>query len=262
MLTAKINAEIDLEFLQACLKEAGALALRRSGEATTSLKADLTPVTQVDREVEELLVRRIASRYPKHRILSEESGAVSGGDDFTWVIDPIDGTRAYASGLPIWGVSIGVLRGDEPYAGAFYLPATDEMFWGTCNEAFYNQKKLAPLAAPGLDGPLSFLAVPSDFHLNYRVAFPRVRSMGSTAAHLAYTATGSAAGALIHSFSLWDVAGILPVLAAAGITVTYLSGRSFQAGGLLDGQSSSGAILAAHPRVVDRLRASIHPLQR
>jgi myo-inositol-1(or 4)-monophosphatase len=253
----QITPEIDAIFLQACLREAGALALSQYGKVSASLKPDLTPVTQVDRQVEKLLVERIAAGYPAHRILSEESGTVSDGKEFTWVIDPIDGTRAFASGLPIWGVSIGVLRGIEPYVGGFYLPATNEMFWGTRQEAYYNEKRLAPLTAPALDDPLVFLAVPSDFHMTFQVTFPRVRSMGSTAAHLAYTATGAAIGALIHPFSLWDLAGILPMLLAVGVRITYLSGRMFQAAELLDGRKSSEPILAAHPQIAEEIRSSI-----
>ncbi len=170
MTNKETGAQIDLEFIQTCLRHAGKLALDQWGKVTASLKSDLTPVTAVDRQVEDFVIEQIAARYPSHRILSEEGGALRDGEDFTWVIDPIDGTRAFASGLPIWGVSIGVLQGSQPHAGGFYLPATNELFWGTCQAAFYNEQKLAPLSPPDLSSPLVFLAVPSDFHLNYNIS--------------------------------------------------------------------------------------------
>ncbi len=254
------DADIDLKFVQDCLRQAGALALAQWGKVTASLKADHTPVTQADRQVEDFLMGRIAARYPAHTLLSEEGGAFKGNDNLAWVIDPIDGTRAYASGLPIWGISIGVLRGETPNAGGFYLPVTGEMYWGTCREVYYNEQRLEPVPSPDPNDPLVFLTVPSDFHTQFRVAYPRIRSMGSTAAHLAYAATGAAIGAFVFPFSLWDLAGILPLLDALGITVSYLSGEPFQPGTLLSGQKSTNPILAAHPQVAAFLRSSIHPI--
>jgi myo-inositol-1(or 4)-monophosphatase len=256
------STEIDPQFLQTCLIDAGKLALEQWGHVTASLKADLTPVTQVDRQVEDFLGKRISAQYPSHTILSEESGALRGGEEFTWVIDPIDGTRAYAAGLPIWGVSIGVLRGNEPYIGGFYLPTTHELFWGTCQEAFYNEHKMNPPETIDPDSPLVFLAVPSDFHRSFALTYPRMRSLGSTAAHLAYTATGAAIGSLIRPFSLWDLAGLLPILSAVGIATSLLSGEVFQPGQFLDGHKSTEPILVAHPQVMAYLRSNIHLLKK
>jgi fructose-1,6-bisphosphatase/inositol monophosphatase family enzyme len=256
------DTEIDPEFLKTCLIDAGKIALEQWGHVTASLKADLSPVTQVDRQVEDFLARRIAAQYPSHIILSEEGGAIRGGEAFTWVIDPIDGTRAYAARLPIWGVSIGVLRGNEPYLGGFYLPTTHELYWGTCQEAFYNGQKMNPPDTIDPASPLVFLAVPSDFHQNYALTYPRMRSLGSTAAHLAYTATGAAIGSLICPFSLWDLAGLLPILSAMGIAISFLSGEVFQASQFMDGRKSMEPILAAHPQVMAQLRSNIHPLNK
>ena len=257
------ESEIDLAFLRACLKEAGALALAQHGPLTSvragrvAVKADRSPVTEVDRQVEDWLVRQVTARYPHHRILSEEGGQVASGETYTWVIDPIDGTRAYASGLPVWGVSIGVLRDEEPYVGGLYLPVTGEMYWGTTAQAYYNDQRLTPPARIDPDSPLAFLAVPSDFHRKFQVAYPRIRSLGSTAAHLAYVGTGAAVGALVYPFSLWDLAGILPMLRALGIATETLSGAPFQPADLLSGQKASEPFLAAQPGVIQTLRAGI-----
>jgi myo-inositol-1(or 4)-monophosphatase len=261
------ESEIDLGFLRACLVEAGSLALTHHGPLSearagrVAVKADRSPVTEVDRQVEAWLVGQIRARYPGHRILAEEQGGpAAAGETFTWVIDPIDGTRAYASGLPVWGISIGVFRGGEPAAGGLYLPMTRETYWGDAQRAFYNDRPLAPPGPPDLDSPLAFLAVPSDFHQHFQVDYPRVRSLGSTAAHLAYVATGAAVGALVHPFSLWDVAGLLPVLRALGIASALLSGAPFRPPALLEGQPAAEPFLAAHPGVIQALRAGIRRL--
>ncbi len=250
---------IDLDFLRGCLIEAGQMALERRNQVTVEIKADHTPVTEVDRQVERFLIGRIAERYPDQPVLSEESGLHAGGADTIWVIDPIDGTRSYASGLPVWGVSIGVLRDGRPLAGGLYLPLTREMYWGTAEKAYYNDQPLPRLEPPNLQDVLVFLAVPSNFHLHFDSSYPRVRSMGSTAAHLAYVATGAAAGALLRRASLWDIAGLLPVLAAVGAEIAEFDGRSFDPAQLLNGRPLHAPVLVAHPQVMAALRAQIHP---
>lgn len=250
--------EIDLEFLRACLKDAGEIALAQFGKVRAEIKPDLTPVTVADHMVEDFLIERISARYPGHLILSEESGVLpQAASTFAWVIDPIDGTRSFAGGLPIWGVSIGILREGEPYAGGLYLPMTRELYWGTREQAFYNAQPLPRLAAVDADNPLVFLAVPSDVQLKYQIRYPRTRSLGSTAAHLAYAATGAAAGVLTHRVGLWDIAGLLPTLAATGIHIETLSGRPFAPAEMLDGRMAPEPLLIAHPSVMARLRAEI-----
>ena len=254
--------EIDLDFLRACLRDAGALALGQRGLMKAEIKPDHSPVTATDRQVEDFLIARISARYPGHAILSEESGRRGpAGSPFVWVIDPIDGTRSFAGGLPVWGVSIGILRDGAPYAGGFYLPVTRELYWGTPRQAFYNDQPLPRLASVDPSNIMTFLAVQSDAHLYYRITYPRVRSMGSTAAHLAYAATGAAAGVLAHHIGLWDVAGLLPSLAATGISVETLSGRPFSPGELLDGRISAEPLLAAHPSLMAQLREAIQPIE-
>jgi fructose-1,6-bisphosphatase/inositol monophosphatase family enzyme len=137
------------------------------------------------------------------------------------------------------------------------LPVTREMYWGTALQAFYNQQQLAQAGTVDLESPLAFLAVPSDFHHKFQVGYPRVRSLGSTAAHLAYVATGAAVGALVYPFSLWDVAGLLPMLRALGIAAETLAGQPFRAEDLLSGQKAGQPFLAAHPEVIETLRAGI-----
>lgn len=229
------------------------------GEQIVELKSDGTPATAMDRTIEAFLLSRLADRYPTHRVLTEESGVHGGDSEFTWVIDPLDGTRAFASGLPIWGISAGILRRSEPLAGAFYLPALHELYWGDATGAFLDGRPLTPPSPVSLDDPLAFLLVPSNSHLLYDIDLRRVRSLGSTAAHLIYVARGVAVGALTRRVKLWDLAGVLPILRHAGIELRYLSGMPVRMRDLLDGQPASEPILAAAPHLVEPLRAMIRP---
>jgi myo-inositol-1(or 4)-monophosphatase len=241
------------------LKQAGRIALDKHELAhTLDLKHDDTPATAVDHEVEGFLLERIHAHHPGHQVVSEESGVHGMEHELLWVIDPLDGTRAYASGLPIWGISVGLLHNGEPLAGGFYMPAVDELYWGDENGAFLNGRPLSPPVA-SLDDPLAFLAVPSNSHLLYDISFHRLRSLGSTAAHLIYVARGAAVGALTRRVRIWDLAGVLPILQRLDIELRYLSGAPCRIGDLLDGQPAPGPLLAAPSSLINPLLAMIHP---
>jgi histidinol-phosphatase len=92
------------------------------------IKPDDTPVTCADREAEQLIREMILRRFPNHSILGEEGGIHDGADKaHRWIIDPIDGTKSFICGVPMYGVLIGVEVRGEPAVGVVYLPATDEM---------------------------------------------------------------------------------------------------------------------------------------
>lgn len=94
-------------------------------------KADESPVTMADRETEAALRRAIAKRYPDHGILGEEYGAEGLERDLLWVIDPIDGTKAFISGSPLFGMLMAVLNGGRPVAGVIRMPALGECYAGS-----------------------------------------------------------------------------------------------------------------------------------
>jgi myo-inositol-1(or 4)-monophosphatase len=251
--------EIELAGMRSWMKEAGRIALNGRKLLEFSLKPDDTVLTPIDLQVETFLVNRIRENYPSHAILTEESGALPGNPDWVWVLDPIDGTRAYATGLPIWGVSIGLLHLKNPYAGGFYLPLTHEMVWGDCRHAYYNHKAIRSSRSIDPQSPTSFIAVPSNFHAYFRIDYPRLRSLGCTAAHLSYVARGIALAAFISNSSLWDLAGMLPVFKATGIELRYLSGRSFSIEEVLTGKPLPEPLVAAHPDWIDSIIKMVHP---
>ncbi len=257
-------ASAALHFIRPVLLKAGRLALASRNELVeTHIKADETPVTKLDYDIEALLVKQICREYPHHRILAEEGSIVNSDSEYTWAIDPLDGTRAYVSGLPIWGISVGLLRNEEPLAGVFYLPALNEMYECDGQSAFLNGRPLMPSGA-SLNSRHAFLAVPSNSHLLYEIRFDRVRSFGSTAAHLVYVARGAAIGALTRQVRLWDLVGVMPMMLCFGIELRYLSGAPFHVNDLLDGQRAPEPILAArsdliHPLLsMIRLKPSTH----
>jgi histidinol-phosphatase len=91
------------------------------------LKSDNTPVTIADREAEAILRRRIRQSFPDHAILGEEEGETAGSAPYRWIVDPIDGTKSFITGVPLYGVLVGVEVHGVPSVGVIYLPALDDM---------------------------------------------------------------------------------------------------------------------------------------
>jgi histidinol-phosphatase len=116
------------EAAQAWGKEAGDFTMKYYGHRVQfEDKLDGTPVTVADRGAEQLLRERISARFPDHAVLGEEYGESNPGARVRWVLDPVDATRAFARGVPIFGVLIGIEVADEPVVGLANFPALREM---------------------------------------------------------------------------------------------------------------------------------------
>ena len=101
---------------------------------------DFDPVTEADKAAEQAMRSLISSYYPAHTIIGEEFESVTGDSEFSWVLDPIDGTRAYIMGLPTWGTLIALLHNGEPVIGIIDQPYTKERFLGTPEGSWLNDK--------------------------------------------------------------------------------------------------------------------------
>jgi histidinol phosphatase-like enzyme (inositol monophosphatase family) len=100
-------------------------------------KADNTPVTVADREIELMLRRGIQEEYPGHGVVGEEYGGIPGAH-YTWILDPVDGTRSFVIGNPLFGTLIGLLEYGRPLIGLIDCPAMGERWWGNGTRAFYH----------------------------------------------------------------------------------------------------------------------------
>ncbi len=118
-----------LSFAETTAREAGALTLEYflTDGARAEFKSDDTPVTIADRKAEELIRHRIAETYPDHQIVGEEYGATEGTSDYRWIIDPIDGTKSFVHGVPLYAVLIALEIKGKMEVGCAYFPALDEI---------------------------------------------------------------------------------------------------------------------------------------
>jgi len=242
----------------AWVREGGAIALHSFKHAVGKRKADRTWVTEADIAIERLLVERISQRFPDHGIIGEEQTRRTTEHEFLWAVDPLDGTAVFLSGLPMWGVSLGLLRHGQPYAGVIYLPLLDDCYWaGPSGGAWLNGQPIQ-VAAPHPFESDDWLATPSNVHRRFTIDFVgKTRSIGATIGAFVYTARGSSIGGLIGRFSIWDIAAGMAILRAAGGVAITLSGAAFDTASTLDGRPFLEPVLLGEPTHVAALRAAI-----
>ncbi len=138
-------SEIDdyLAFGHEVLVAAGTIAAShfRRGGASGNKKGEggFDPVTEADRGVEARVRERLGARFPDHGIVGEEYGTTTGSSAWSWIVDPIDGTRAFIMGLPVWGCLLGLLRDGEPVGGLMHQPVLGETFSGNGEGAWIDR---------------------------------------------------------------------------------------------------------------------------
>lgn len=155
VLVSEVERQELLSFARVIAKEAGRAVLpffRRSIHVENKLSdGGFDPVTEGDRAAERVLRQRIKEHYPRHGVLGEEFGHEP-GNGLTWVIDPIDGTRAFMTGMLHWGLLLALFDGQEPIIGVVYQPFTDELWSGDGVSAFHSRgaEQTAIFTRPGV----------------------------------------------------------------------------------------------------------------
>lgn len=248
-----------IEQVRGWAQEAGAIALHYYNAVEARRKPDRSIVTAADEEIERLLRERIMAAYPEHGILGEEGQDHNREAEFVWALDPIDGTSAFVGGLPVWGISIGLLQRGHAVLGCFHMPALDEWYEaGLTGPARFNGEPIEVLRDGLLDSE-AWICVPSNVHRRYRIEYPgKVRSLGSMAAYVCYTARGTAAGALVGQPKLWDIAAGLAILQRAGGGARLLvSGAPLDLRALMAGGPAPEPVIVGSPPALDMLRQRI-----
>jgi myo-inositol-1(or 4)-monophosphatase len=252
--------EIDISQVEELAREAGEIALRQFRNVKPERKANLTMVTAADRQMEEFLRQELAAAFPGYPVVGEEFGGFEAARQhpFAWAVDPIDGTVAFVKGLPVWAVSIGLLENGYPVAGVIYVPFIDEMYSvSPGGPARFNGERMTMEHSTEVDSD-DYLCVPSNVHRRFRVRFSaKIRSLGSTAAHIALAARGSAWGTLLGRVSIWDIAAGAAIVAASGGTLSYLGGKEVDFPSLLDGGPLPDFVLVGTPARIRMMRTWI-----
>jgi len=200
------------------------------------------PVTTADRKAEQVIRAEIASAWPDHGVRGEEFGDDSSGAGYSWLIDPIDGTRPFIMGLPVWGTLISLMRDGVPILGLMNQPFTGERFWSTPAGAFYrkgkSEQQIRTRACPALgDAILSttspdMLATSQDKERFYALSEKvRLRWYGGDCYAYCLLAAGHIDLIVESGLSVHDIAPLIPIIEAAGGCITDWSGGTAQTGG-------------------------------
>jgi myo-inositol-1(or 4)-monophosphatase len=218
-------------------------------------------VTEIDRKAEEDIIATVRKAYPDHAFLAEESGQ-SGNNDFTWIIDPLDGTTNFLHGFPIFAVSIAVEHKGRLEHGVVYDPLRQEFFTASRGAgAQLEGKKIRVSTQRTLEGALIGTGFPYRANIRYIDAYldmlkavmttaAGVRRPGAASLDLAYVAAGR-----IDAF--WEI-GLAPWDTAAGtLLIQEAGGRN----GTLTGEpyAQGGHIIAGNPRVFTELVEALAP---
>jgi histidinol-phosphatase len=245
-----------LELALSAAREAGRLTLRyfQSDDLAVELKQDASPVTIADRQAEQCLRQRIAERFPADGILGEEFPEQAGTSGYRWILDPIDGTKSFIRGVPLYGTLVGVEYQQRPVLGVVLIPALGECVYAVIGQGAWHQQGDAPprparvssreklgdalfcTSDPNFPTPAS-QAVCSRLQKACRLS----RTWGDCYGYL-LVATGRAEVMVDPVMNVWDAAAILPVVLEAGGTFTDWQGRETINNG--EGIATNGKVLA------------------
>lgn len=220
--------------------EAGQITLAyfRRDDLVVERKGDDSPVTAADRQAEAHLRRSIAAAWPEDGIFGEEMGEQPGTSGFRWILDPIDGTKSFIHGVPLYGTLVGIERHGQPLAGVIHMPALGETVYAAQGQgAWYEQAGQIPRpvrvsACPRLAEALFLTSEVANFdRIGRRAVFDRlqaavrlVRTWGDCYGYL-LLATGRAELMIDPVVAVWDLAALVPVIEESGGTFTDWQGR-------------------------------------
>jgi histidinol-phosphatase len=251
-----MHPDLSLAFALADLADSITVERFQAEDLVVETKPDLTPVTEADRAVEQALRKRIGEERPGHGIVGEEFGAGRPGTA-RWILDPIDGTKNYLRGIPVWATLIALERQGRVELGVVSAPALHRRWWAARGEgAYVNGRRIRVSQVAELsDAVLSYASLTSweehglgEQFLTLARGCWRTRGFGDFWSHM-LVAEGAADLAVEPEVEVWDLAAPQVIVEEAGGRFTNLDGVPTPAGGSV--VSSNGLL---HDRVLATLR--------
>ena len=229
---------------------------RQEIEISNKSDKNFDPVTTADRSAEEEIRRAITEDWPYHGILGEEFGVKEGTEDYQWILDPIDGTSSFITGLPVWGTLIGLQQGNRPVVGMMNQPFTEDRFWSDGKFTRYRGRTgehiISTRNCLSIDQAVLSTTSPELFDPGMEIdTFGKLRDAvrftryGMDCYAYCLLAAGHIDLVLEAGLKTHDIAPLIPVVEAAGGSVT-----SWQGGQV----STDGRVLASgNARLHDRV---------
>lgn len=217
-----------LDFARVTANKVGTQLLQDFGQVTADEKADGSLVTRSDKWADLEIGRAIAATFPDFGILTEEGEHTFPDNEWCWIIDPLDGTTNFARGIPIWGISLGLLYRGTPVFGYVYLPTLNQAFHACYYEgsdlpsppvgAFLNQRPIHT-SADALSNNHFFSLCTRSWRVLQQGGFPcKIRMLGVASYNLLTVANGATLGAVELTPKIWDIAAVWVIVQAAGCT--------------------------------------------
>jgi myo-inositol-1(or 4)-monophosphatase len=232
------------DFALELARTAGGIAqahFRRAFTIDNKGGASFDPVTSADRAIERVLRANIVERYPEHGIVAEEEGERPARSDYTWFIDPIDGTRAFMTGSPLWGTLVGLTHRGVPLFGLLAQPVLEEIFFGGPSGSWLiksdGRDRLKSRACTALKDAVLASTHPSMFAGAAANAFAALAErcllhrFGGDCYNYAMLAAGFIDLVVEGKLKSYDIVPLIPILEAAGCVVTDWKGRKPLSGG-------------------------------
>ncbi|MCH6258890.1 hypothetical protein MLD52_20200 [Puniceicoccaceae bacterium K14] len=226
-----------------------------SSELEIESKGDDTPVTIADRESEKTIREAIETLYPEHGIIGEEFDDKAAQSEYTWVLDPIDGTKTFVAGNPMFGTMIALLKNGDPIYGCINYPAIGKRISGDCQNAYCNGEKVT--ARQGVSLENAVVLVTDHFsvaeHQNgdafHKLASQAkfVRTWGDCYGYL-LLCLGRADVMLDPIMNPWDIMALIPIVRGSGAAISDWQGKDPS-----KGESIIAANLDIHSKVVAQL---------
>lgn len=200
------------------------------------------PVTEADRQAELSMRQLIAEQFPEHQIHGEEFG-ITGTGPWQWVLDPVDGTRPFLCGLPVWGTLIGLYYQGRAQLGLMAQPLTGERFWSDGERSFYQgpqgDKTLQSSKVTELANAILHTTSPEPIKRHPQVQFDQLNEQvlmtryGGECYAMAMLAAGHIDICLEYALQPYDIAAFIPIIENAGGVVTCLDGSRPESGGCI-----------------------------
>lgn len=228
------------ETIYRALKDAGELLLENFGKISdyTIKESQSSIVTKADVDSEKRIMEIISEAFPNHNLLGEETGFQNKNSEYTWVVDPIDGTSNFAAGIPWFGVIICVLKNFQPEMAGCYLPVQNQLYFAekakgaTLNEQTIHVSKETDLKNVLMTYSLDYSDEPGKTEREAQIMqqlVKNIRNLRSTNCLIdfCYTADGKLGACANQTTKIWDIAGPILIIEEAGGIATDLAGNFF-----------------------------------
>jgi len=234
---------------------------RQGGDVINKRESGFDPVTEADKAAEQAIRRLIRETFPEHGIVGEEFGEEKAGNSHIWVIDPIDGTRAFISGLPLWGTLVGLTVDGDAVAGMMSQPFTGELYYADGGGAYYEGpggfRRLSVRRTTALSDATLCTTTPALFDMPRRALYDRVEASvrlpryGTDCYAYAMLSAGHVDLVIESGLKPYDIVALIPIVEKAGGVITTWEGAPAEAGGDI----IAAATPELHSRALEFLRA-------